>query len=168
MKYLFIIVLIFFSCNTTRHWKKVASDQNVTPEKRAIIAPKVAAMFPPEIIFIEGKETVRIDSIMYDESLNVIITDTVNKVDTVIKTRVKQITRVITKRDTLQIVNTAQLSAVQRELATANTVNASLEADQRILKDKLKASRKWLWLFIAACVIILGYGVMKIYSKFKG
>ena len=65
MNKLHIVFLAFFlvGCSGLRHYKKVSTDTNVTPEKKAVIAPWVSAHFPTETKYIKGEETVVIDSI---------------------------------------------------------------------------------------------------------
>jgi hypothetical protein len=47
---------VFLSgCSLTKHYKKVATDTQVTSEKKAIIAPWVSVHFPSKTEYIQGK-----------------------------------------------------------------------------------------------------------------
>lgn len=166
-KAIFLVSFIgLLGCSTTRAWKKVAADPDVTPEKKAIISGKVAAMFPPETKYVMGET--RIDTVYYDNA----ISDTVTTVaiDTLtMPERIIYKTRTIThtRTDTIYLTNSAQLSSMQRELSTANTINASQKATITDLQQKLKAERKWFWLFIALCAAVVGVAVARIYGKIR-
>lgn len=62
-----ILFLFLLGCKATeKTYKKVATDYNVTTEKKAIIAPWVSVHFPPTTEFIFGKSDTLIETV-YDE-----------------------------------------------------------------------------------------------------
>jgi PBP1b-binding outer membrane lipoprotein LpoB len=58
-----LLFLVFASCNPTRHYQKVATDTEVTPKKKAIIAPWVSTNFPVEETYTKGKDSVIVDTL---------------------------------------------------------------------------------------------------------
>jgi hypothetical protein len=56
MKYL-LIILLFTSCSTLRHYKKVYNDKDRDPEERELLAKASAEEFPPRIEYIRGKDS---------------------------------------------------------------------------------------------------------------
>jgi hypothetical protein len=58
-----LLFLVFAACNPTRHYQKVATDTEVTPKKKAIIAPWISANFPVEESYTKGKDSVVIDTL---------------------------------------------------------------------------------------------------------
>lgn len=180
MKYV-VIALLLFSCSSVKHWKKVAADADVTPQKKAIIAPKVAAMFPPQYRYITGETILKTDTIVDVEALlemnsiidsllfagaPVVNVDSI-KIEVAKLCKARIVTRTVHSVDTVYIPDAALIDAMQRELSTCSTVNASLQAQIKEAGEKLRAGRKWLWLFIALCAAVVGYGVIRIYSRLK-
>ena len=73
MKFLSSILVFFVlitSCSTTRHYKKVATDPQVTVEKKAIIAPWVSTNFPVEESYSKGEETTSVDTTYSAETVD--------------------------------------------------------------------------------------------------
>lgn len=61
--FILAFLVLTTSCSTTRHYKKVATDSEVTPKKKAIIAPWVSANFPVEESYTKGKDSVTVDTL---------------------------------------------------------------------------------------------------------
>lgn len=171
----YFISILLFSCSSTRYWKKVAADPNVTPYKKAIIAPKVAEMFTSETEYLPGETITRTDTIedteqllqfaqIIDSLLFITQPDSVQG-DTVLMANISRAilkrfkpTKVITstnRRDTLYLPNeglNAELYGARKNLATCETTNTALQAEIDLLKDKKGSPDKWLWWFIGAVV----------------
>lgn len=86
MRYL-IVILLLVSCNPTKPYKRVAADPNVTPKKKAIIAPFVSAHFPIKERITT--DTIRVIDTVYDENTVLILANIIDsmimvKKDTVI------------------------------------------------------------------------------------
>jgi hypothetical protein len=174
VSFFLLLAMLFNSCSSVRHWKRVAADANVTKEKKDIITPKVMAMFPPQHIFIPGRVEIKTDTVVdvegmlelagaLDSVLAVCAEGATNKDSTrqAILSRFKpRIVRVIQRQvDTVQVPATGQLYALQDEIEGLGTQVAQLKGDKISLEareGKLEAkANKWLWLFIAACVLLI-------------
>ena len=174
IKYIVILTLLV-SCSSTRHWKKVATDTRVTPEKKAIIAPKVAVLFPTETRYVKGDTVTVIETYENTENLYrlertifyLLDRDSVN-VDSV-KAIIRSLCtskieiRYHTRVDTTYMEDlacSATLYSVQNELATATTENVSLKVklnDAQAKSSSLQKSKnKWLWWLIGAGVLLIG------------
>lgn len=66
-----LIALLIVSCNPTKPYRKVASDPNVTPKKKAIIAPFVSMHFPIQERIVS--DTVVVVDTVYDEKTTYIL-----------------------------------------------------------------------------------------------
>ena len=172
-------LLVLFSCSPTRHWRAVATDKKVTEEKRAIIAPKVAILFPAREIFIPGQVITKTDTVVdidqvlemaaVVDSLLFLIKPDVN-IDSLRKTilsRFKPRTVRVTQTsiDTIQVPNAAREYALQSEIEQRNGEIAQLKGDKVILEKSVAKLEKevkkwyedkWFWLFVFCAV---GWGV---------
>jgi hypothetical protein len=164
MKY-FVIIFLLVSCSSVRHWKKVATDVDVTPYKKSLIAPKMAVLFPPQVKHVPGETVVKVDTVINERYE--VIRDTVTGVDTVVKYRERTVTKEVRIVDTVFQVDAATLYATQQELAVCGSNNAALRADNTQLtttaNKAVKRRNTWLWAFIGACVALAG----SIYLLFK-
>jgi len=82
-----IVILLLVSCNPTKPYKRVAADPNVTPKKKAIIAPFVSAHFPIKERITT--DTIRVIDTVYDENTVLVLANIIDsmimvKKDTVI------------------------------------------------------------------------------------
>lgn len=175
MKYLLMLLMLVFSfsCNPLKHYQKVALDTEVTPKKKAVIAPWVATHFaaaPP--IYIKGKDSIRVDT-AYDNSkidslsakldsllggtdINIdslkaaIIKDCKPKIITVTKQRV----------DTIEKESSAQAAkifTINRDLDVANSDNVTKELKIKELENALRDSQKSkgnLWIFLIISIVL--------------
>jgi hypothetical protein len=167
-----ISIIIFFtafaSCNTTRHWKKVAVDHDITPEKKSLIAPHCYFLFPPSTVYLPGVPVVTVDSFytvdtLYYNTRRHVPLDSIYPRPCVEKTKVITIKQV----DTFPVIDNVLVHQLQQQLAAANSLNTGLNTTNAVLKhdnDRLTADRLyWLWWFIGACVLLLLF----IYLLFK-
>lgn len=174
----FILLLFFtaFSCNPLRHYEGVATDTNVTPQKKAVIAPWVATYFDPgEPTVITSKDSVvekivvdsakvdslskQLDALRNNPSIDVDSLKAVIMEQCVPKTVLKHVyhNTTIEKPSSAQ---QAKIYALQNENQGITADNTVLRKDNKTLKDEAseakKASRTRLFLLIGAIVVILG------------
>lgn len=180
MKYVFLVMVLLFSCNPLKHYQKVATDTKVTTEKKLVIAPWVATHFDPgPPVFIKGKDSVVIDS-SYNkpmvDSLSAMLdsllssSPTVN-IDSLKKEFIKLCapkTVTITKSrvDTVEKPSSAQaakIMSLQSDLAIASTQNSIdkvtiADKDSKLneaIKEVNKAKRNLLIIVIPLILIVL-------------
>lgn len=169
----YLLILFLFACSPVRHWQKVATDTNVTPEKKAIIAPKVAAMFPAREIFIPGEVITKTDTVIdmdqvfqmaeiIDSLLYITIQDSTNR-DSIAKVILKRFTprtiRVMqTSVDTVQVPNSAREYSLMHDLEVSAVENAKVSAQLNHCKEKIKEwyQDQWFWIAVALFVTLAG------------
>src|SRR5688572_28167631 len=93
------ILAIFCACSGVKHWRYVATDTHVTPEKKSIVAPKMAVLFPPQVKHVPGETVVKVDTVVHETYE--VIRDTILNRDTIVKTRVQQVTKEVRIVDTV-------------------------------------------------------------------
>jgi hypothetical protein len=165
-KSILLFVVLLSSCSLTRHYKKVATDADVTVAKKAIIAPWVATHFPVRL------ETVtKVDSfttVIYDDEtmseLNDIIDSLLINRDTAVKWLKencvpKTVVKTINFRDTVFQTNGAQLFALQQQIALkeseiAQQVDKVNRLEERV--KKVKETRNYL----IGVLALIGFGVI--------
>jgi len=171
------IFLLLFGCNTERHWQKVATDTNVTQRKKAIIAPKVAILFPAREIYLPGEKIITRDTVVDVEGiieLNSIIDSLLyysnnDSIRTIILERFKPVKVIVREKvvDTIYVPETAKLYSLVNDLEVCEVSNVNLavklENEQQRSNELTKSKHFWLWWFIGACVILAG----SIYLNFK-
>ena len=140
-KLLLIPLFLFLGCGvSTKLYKKVATDPNVTVEKLSIIAPFVSANFPVKETFIQGKSDT---TLIHDTTVTTsIYYDTItNRYDSVIIKKVGY-TKLVLRTDTIKVKETIDCYYVNQQLTIARAKVIELE----IFKNKMK------WLI--ACIAI--------------
>jgi hypothetical protein len=113
-----LIVLLFVSCNPTKPNRKVASDPNVTPKKKAIIAPFVSTHFPVTERIVS--DTVRIVDTVYDEKTTYILSTIIDSL-------------IMRKQDTVRIRDRkaeakliAQLNEIKKDCGRLITIHEKI------------------------------------------
>lgn len=144
----FTISLLFLACSPTRHYQKVATDTEVTPQKKTIIAPWVAMNFPP-------KERVKSDTvyetlIVQNQEALLELADIIDSLllknpDTIYqllkeKCKTKVIQRTI--RDTISQMDAATEHFLRSQLEMISNINIDLTTDNIQAEDKLKQAIK--------------------------
>lgn len=170
-----LAIIILAGCNSEKialnKWKFVATDTNITPQKKKIITPLVSAMFPSEEKTIVGETTIIRDTIQdldAIDSLSVALESIKSKdstnIDSVI-TVVKKLCKPKTIYQTEQRVDTlikrdpglvADLSFARENLQTCeNEYNKLIDKNEELgkeLSDKKDQSRNRLFVIIALSV----------------
>ena len=179
MKKLFVLLLMLAACNPLRHYEKVATDPNVTTEKKAVIAPWVLVHFPNEVQYIKGKDSIitKVDSSanldLVDSLLNILATKTDINVDS-LKQAIKDALKPVVITHTIYHTDTAvkHLDEAERFILQdqINKKDAQHTVDVTNLKDKDQKiadfGRKRMWLIIA--IIGEGLGILALlYLLFK-
>jgi hypothetical protein len=164
-------VIALIGCNTTKHYKKVATDIDVTLEKKAIIAPWVSVNFPNQTTFIIGKMDT-VEKVVYDDDALNQMTEIIDSLlmlpkDSVIKLLKEKcipVTKTVylTRVDTVQREDQAKVFVLQQSLARSEAAIVQLNADitQKDAKlDKVKNQRNTFigisFLFVLSIVIFL-------------
>jgi hypothetical protein len=169
-----LFLVLLSGCSLTRHYKKVATDADVTVAKKAIIAPWVATHFPVRV------ETVtKVDSfttVIYDDEtmseLNSIIDSLLITRDTAVKwlkencvPRVER--KTIRIRDTVFQTNGAQLFALQNQIALKESeITQQVEKVNRLEErvKKVKETRNYL---IGVLALIGIAGIVFLLARLK-
>jgi hypothetical protein len=158
MRYLALLAVILLAagCSPLKHYRKVATDTQVTEEKRKTIAPWVAANFPTETRYVPGDTVVRVDTLTTEDTLYWETVDTVQ----IPKTIVRYVTKTVTIRDTIyksdeaKLYNERQLRrTIETDLAKTQVEMAGLRAEIGELTIDLNQSQKQkrtLWWVIFA------------------
>lgn len=120
MRNISLLFLLFISCNSLRHYQKVALDTEVTPKKKAIIAPFVSIHFPVQNKYVKGETII--------DTLNNYDTIYIKQNDTIIKQVIQS--KLITKKivDTIFMTNEAERYALQETIL-------NYESDIKELQD---------------------------------
>lgn len=178
MRNLFLVCfLLLLSCSSVRHYRKVATDTEVTPEKKAIISPWVSAHFPAVPEYIKGDSV-----IVYDTTYNFHIIDSLVKsidslaasqmyidVDSLKRAieaqcRPKTVYKTTVRIDTIKIRDEALVFTLRRDLEVASGENAALVVKLKEAEDKLsKAGKKgttYILYIIAAGILVVFQGYL--------
>lgn len=166
---LLAFLLFTMGCSPLRHYKKVATDTEVTPKKKKIMAPWIMANFPSEDRYVPGDTLVRIDTL---DRADTIYWETVDTLRIQEPTVTRYITRTITIRDTIyrnDPKTKAELFTLRDNLAKAEyrqTAQAEEIADLKIeigLKQD-QVAKLWWWL-IGVGVVFGAFVVLSIKKK---
>ena len=129
-----------------------------------IPAQYCAVTYPPKDSLIKGDSVVTFDTLWGAGRVDTLYSFHRDTVYITMTRPGKTIIQTVRVTDTIQIVNTAALSACQIE-------NGDLSG---LLKAKTAEYDKWreiartrFWIILGLGVLIVGYAGMKIYSKFK-
>lgn len=176
-KIFLIFVMLLVSCGVLRHYRKVATDTNVTPEKKAIISPWVSAHFPTTPEYIKGDSVVVVDT-TYNLRL---IDSLVASIDSIVahqividldslkraieaQCRPRTVYKTTVRVDTLKVKDEALVFTLSRDLEKANAQNASLSVQLKETQDRLeKASKKrgtYILYIIAAGILVVFQGYL--------
>lgn len=68
-----LILTVLLSCNSLRHYKKVATDTDVTQKELQIITPWVHVHFAPQVEYVPGKEIVVTDTVVDTKAVDSLI-----------------------------------------------------------------------------------------------
>lgn len=169
-----LFLVLLSGCSLHKHYKKVATDTNVTTEKKAIIAPWVSINFPVRVETVTKVDS--FETVIYDEAalieMNAIIDSLLLNRDTAVKwikqncvPRVEK--KTITIRDTVFQSNGAQVFALQNQIAnlqqeTLTKTKAITSLEEKI--SKAKTTRNYLLGVIALFVFGL---IVFILAKLK-
>lgn len=159
-------LLLLLSCSSVRHYRKVATDTEVTPEKKAIIAPWVSAHFPIDIVYLQGEEIVVVDSTFNQALIDSLIVSIDSLTSAFSKINVDSLKEAIRKEcvpktvyktrvrvDTVKVPDKALIFTLQRDLETCNGVNASLQEKLNQAQAKIDAHGKKTTNYIIYLVI---------------
>lgn len=178
MRNLFLVCfLLLLSCSSVRHYRKVATDTEVTLEKKAIISPWVSVHFPAIPEYIKGDSVV-----VYDTTYNLHLIDSlVKSIDSIVATQVtidvdslkraielqcrpKTVYKTTVRIDTVKIRDEAMVFTLRRDLELAGAENVSLATKLKETEDKLaKASKKggtYILYIIAAGILVIFQGYL--------
>lgn len=156
MKYI-ICILLLASCSPLRHYKKVATDLIVTPEKKAVIAPWIALNFPftPQYSKPDTTEILVIDTVQLYS------TDTLHDVTNLVQFRDRIVTKTVTRtiRDTIKFESTAVTDNLRRQLAVASERNGQVHTQKEQAEAATKAAksknRNLIYILIALGAMLL-------------
>lgn len=173
------ILIILISCTPTKPYRKVASDTDVTPKKKAIIAPFVSMHFP--VRERVTSDTVRIVDTVYDEKTTYILSTIIDSLimrgkDTIrlrdkraearlveqLKVAKKECGRVITIKETIKDTiwqeDEAKTFAMRDYITKLEAKNGTLTHDLEVADKKVSAEFKrantLLFMFIGALLVI--------------
>jgi hypothetical protein len=152
-----ICILLLASCSPLRHYKKVATDPNVTPEKKAVIAPWVVLNFPFQPTYSKP-DTV---DILIVDTIQLYSTDTLHDVKNLVQFRDRIVTKVVqrTIRDTVKFESTATIDAIRRQLSIANERNGQVHTQKEQAEAATKAAksknRNLIYILIALGAMLL-------------
>lgn len=159
MNKILIVILMMTACTSVRHYKKVATDVRVTPEKKAIIAPFVTTYFPP-IYRVTRDTLVTIDTVynetfVYElskiiDSLIFSYRDTIRvdnpvirkRLDSMIRSCGKTVVRVDKYVDTIYVNDAAREFSIIQMMSTVESENASLKEKMSKMEDSTSSNRK--------------------------
>jgi hypothetical protein len=171
MRLFIIVVIALIGCNTTKHYKKVATDTDVTLYKKAIIAPWVSVNFPNQTTFIAGQvdtvETLVWDEMILNEMNEIIDSLLMLPKDSVIKLLKEKcipVTKTVylTRVDTVQREDQAKVFVLQQSLARSEATIIKRDAtilDKDAALSKVKNQRNTFigisFLFVLSLVIFI-------------
>lgn len=137
---LLIPIFVVLSCGSLRHYRKVATDKDVTAEKKAVISGWVAEHFPVTPEYIKGDDVIVTDTV-YDTHLVDSLTASIDSlilnqlyldVDS-LKAQIrreckpKTIYRTKIRVDTVKVVDDNLVTSLQSSLDSAKAKNIDLE-----------------------------------------
>jgi hypothetical protein len=160
MKYLFLFVILI-GCNPLRHYQKVATDPNVTAEKKAIIAPFMSVHFPPEIKYVKGENITTSDTVMNYYFYR----DTLTNRDTVVK-EIK-ITDTKVRVDTVYRDNPGFTNVLRRARITAEANELTARIEKRDAELKLAAAKSNNRDYILWIIILAVANAVQIYLRIR-
>lgn len=171
------ILILLISCTPTKPYKRVAADPNVTPQKKAIIAPFVSAHFP--IRERVTTDTIRIVDTVYDEKTVLVLSNIIDSLimrgkDTIrdrrfevrlveqLKQAKKDCGRIITIReivkdtiwqadDAIMFILKDQVSKLE---AKNNGLSYELEVADKRVASAVKRANLMLLLFIISLLLL--------------
>lgn len=184
MRNLFLFCfLLLLSCSSLKHYRKVATDTEVTPEKKAIISPWVSVHFPTVPQYIKGDSVIVVDTAynlhVIDSLLGVVDSIAANQIvvdldslKRVIESqcRPKTVYKTTVRIDTLKMRDEALVFSLTRDLEVANAHNVALSTKLKETEEKLaKASKKGTTyiLYIVAAAILVGFQGYLLVKKTK-
>lgn len=154
MKVKLLLLLFVVSCSTVRHYKKVATDTDVTNKEKAIIAPWVMANFPNRELFVPGKNDTIETWVSDDESIFQLgeIIDSLlmlpkDSIVKVIKDSCRTKTVIIRRVDTFKVSNGAEVYNLQQQVAGKESEIKKLELTKSELEkdyNKIRETRNYL------------------------
>jgi hypothetical protein len=180
------ILLVLISCTPTKHYRKVASDPNVTPKKKAIIAPFVSAHFPVKERIVSDT-IIKIDTV-YDENTvlllstiidSLIMTKTEKVVDKSVETRLRQqlasvkkkcgqrVTVRETIRDTIYQEDEAKTFALRDYITKLESKNSTLSYDLEVADKRVGSANRRVALMTVLFVVCLLLLILMIYLLLK-
>lgn len=156
-----LLSIMIAGCNPLKHYQKVATDTNVTPKKKKILAPWVSANFPTEERFAPGDTLVRVDTLTKEDTIYWETVDTL-RIQEPVRTVTKYVTRTITIRDTIYRSDEAKIFYMKDQLAKAEYTITQQAAEIDDLKIQIGLSedqvrKLWFWLIgilVAAGVFV--------------
>jgi hypothetical protein len=160
-----VIVSIQSGCKVTENtYRKVATDPHVTERKKAIIAPKMAMLFPAETTYVAGEDIITIDTVnKYDTTYYAYS-------DTITREVVKTVTRTVARVDTIYRADGFILSEERRKRVQAEgdaIISKAKEEAARAEVKEVKASRRTLWYWIIglalAVLVLIYFNVRKLF-----
>lgn len=183
--FLVFSILLLFSCSPLRHYKGVATDTEVTPEKKSIISPWVSIHFPQETKYVKGDDVliVKVDSTYNQEAVDslkhsldsLLRTGKPINIDSLVKAVEKNCKPKIYYKETLRVdtVFTADAGIVY----SLKYALAQSEAREIMLKERVKGleqqvqdqkgkARNLLIYLIIAIVVALGEAYLLLKPKF--
>ena len=181
---LLILIAGLYSCSSAYQLRKDTKLDNKAISRAVIrkatvmkpIGDMYNALNPVEAkeVYVKGKETIVIDSIPYDRVHDSLIEakcptlnlDSLKKAltKTVYKTSVDTSKRVDTTCERKYISVNNEL--IQSKIESAKKDGQILELTNQLLKET-KSSHKWMWIFIAAGVVILLENLLLLYNFIK-
>jgi len=141
------------ACSPLRHYRKVATDTDVTTKKKKIMAPWIMANFPSEDRYVPGDTLVRIDTLTREDTIYWETVDTL-RLQEPERVVYRYVTRTLTIRDTVYRPDPktkAQVFYLTDELNKRDAVIVSQEQTIADLKIELGLSedqvqKLWWWL----------------------
>lgn len=165
MRLFIIVVIALIGCNTTKPYRKIALDTDVTMYKKAIIAPWVSVHFPNQTIFIPGQVDT-VEKVVYDEDALSQMNDIIDSLlmlprDSVIKLLKEKcipITKTVylTRVDTVQREDAAKVFVLQQSLSRSESAIVQLNSDltQKDIKIRKANTRFYISLGVIAFFIL--------------
>jgi len=176
MRLLIIVVIALIGCNTTKHYKKVSTDTDVTLLKKAIIAPWVSVHFPNQTTFIPGRVD-SVEKVVYDEKALSEMNDIIDSLlmlpkDSVIKLLKEKcipITKTVylTRVDTVQRDDPAKIFVLQQSLARSEAAIVQLNADITQKEEKLNKVKNQRNTFLGITILFVLAIATFLYVKLK-
>ena len=166
------LVVMLSGCATQ---KKAEKYYKLHPEE---LAKKCAAEFPLKDTFITRTDSItRIDTVLQLEPVYIFDTLYVNGEPQVITRECPQssiVTKYINTDRFLYVRDRAfeqtqsdSIQQLQKEKGKLQNDNSKLLGEKAQLQTQVKGEKKWMWWFIALCIVVLGGVGLKIYKALK-